>query len=82
VNGARLRTGDLFASGTVSGPSPGERGCLLELTWDGARPVTLPDGTVRRYLDDGDVVRISATAPGVDGVTIGFGAVEGRIIAG
>ncbi|HEY6274821.1 MAG TPA: fumarylacetoacetase [Streptosporangiaceae bacterium] len=82
VNGARLRTGDLFASGTVSGPSPDERGCLLELTWGGTRPVVLPDGTERRYLADGDVVRISATAPGPDGVTIGFGAVEGTIIAG
>jgi len=79
VNGAPLRTGDLFASGTVSGPGPGERGCLLEMTWDGTRPVVLPDGTTRTYLEDGDVVRITATAPGADGVTIGFGAVEGRI---
>jgi fumarylacetoacetase len=82
VNGARLRTGDLFASGTVSGPGPHERGCLLELTWDGARPVPLADGSSRGYLTDGDVVRISATAPGADGVTIGFGAVEGRVAAG
>jgi fumarylacetoacetase len=82
VNGARLRTGDLFASGTVSGPGPGERGCLLELTWDGTRPVTLADGSTRGYLADGDVVRISATAPGADGVTIGFGAVEGTVTAG
>ena len=81
VNGAPLRTGDLFASGTVSGPGPGERGCLLEMTWDGTRPVRLPDGTARAYLEDGDVVRITATAPGADGVTIGFGAVEGRIAA-
>lgn len=79
VNGAPLRTGDLFASGTVSGPGPGECGCLLELTWDGSRPIRLPDGTTRSYLHDGDVVRISATAPGADGTTIGFGAVEGRV---
>jgi fumarylacetoacetase len=82
VNGAPLRTGDLFASGTVSGPGPGERGCLLELTWDGTRPVTLADGGTLGYLADGDVVRISATAPGADGVTIGFGAVEGTVAAG
>jgi fumarylacetoacetase len=82
VNGARLRTGDLFASGTVSGPGPGERGCLLELTWDGTRPVTLAGGGSRGYLADGDTVRISATAPGADGVTIGFGAVEGTVTAG
>jgi fumarylacetoacetase len=79
VNGAALRTGDLFASGTVSGP--GDRGCLLELTWDGTRPLTLPDGSTRSYLEDGDVLRITATAPGADGATIGFGAVEGRVVA-
>jgi fumarylacetoacetase len=80
VNGAPLRTGDLFASGTVSGPGPDERGCLLEMTWNGARPVVLPDGTTRAYLEDGDVVRITATAPGPDGTTIGFGSVEGQIL--
>jgi fumarylacetoacetase len=79
VNGAATRTGDLFASGTVSGAAPGERGCLLELTWDGTQPITLSDGTPRSYLADGDVVRITATAPGTDAVTIGFGAVEGGV---
>ena len=80
--GAPLRTGDLFASGTVSGPGPDERGCLLELTWGGTRPLTLPGGVTRAYLEDGDVVRITATAPGADGTMIGFGAVEGRVVAG
>jgi fumarylacetoacetase len=80
VNGAPLRTGDLFASGTVSGPGPDERGCLLELTWDGTRPLALPGGATRAYLEDGDVVRITATAPGADGVTIGLGSVEGRVV--
>jgi fumarylacetoacetase len=79
INGARLRTGDLFASGTVSGPGEDERGCLLELTWDGSRPLRLPDGTSRGYLADGDEVRISATAPGAGGATIGFGAVAGTV---
>jgi fumarylacetoacetase len=79
VNGAPLRTGDLFASGTVSGAGPEERGCLLELTWDGTRPLHLPGGVTRSYLADGDVVRISATAPGEDGVPIGLGTVEGTI---
>jgi fumarylacetoacetase len=78
VNGAPLRTGDLFASGTVSGPE--ERGCLLELTWDGSQPIGLPDGSTRSYLRDGDVVRMTATAPGADGVTIGFGAVEATVL--
>ena len=44
VNGASLRTGDLFASGTVSGPEPGQRGSPIELSWDGREPLTLPDG--------------------------------------
>ncbi len=79
VNGAPLRTGDLFASGTVSGPGPAERGCLLELTLDGTQPLALPDGTSRGYLADGDVLRISATAPGAGGVRIGFGEVEGTV---
>jgi fumarylacetoacetase len=79
INGAGLRTGDLFASGTVSGPGEAERGCLLELTWDGSRPLRLPDGTTRSYLADGDVVRITATAPGSGGGRIGFGAVEGAV---
>ena len=79
VNGAAVRTGDLFASGTVSGPEPGQRGCLLELTSNGAEPVRLSDGTMRGYLQDGDEVVIAATAPGPDGSRIGFGDVRGRV---
>ena len=79
-NGAALRTGDLFASGTVSGPRRDQRGCLLELTWDGREPLELPDGTRRAYLADGDVVRIRASAPGADGTRIGFGEVSGTVV--
>ena len=79
VNGARARTGDLFASGTVSGPERDQRGCLLELSWGGAEPLTLPDGSVRSWLEDGDEVTISATAPGAGGTRIGFGEVTGQI---
>jgi fumarylacetoacetase len=79
VNGASLRTGDLYASGTVSGPERAETGSFLELTWGGAEPVTLDDGTVRRFLEDGDVVTISAAAPGVGGEMIMLGEVSGRI---
>jgi fumarylacetoacetase len=79
VNGASLRTGDLYASGTVSGPRPGGSGCFLELTWGGAEPVTLGDGTERVFLADGDTVTITGTAPGADGTTIGFGEVTGTI---
>ena len=79
VNGACTRTGDFFASGTVSGPEREQRGCLLELSWGGAEPITLPDGSVRSFLEDGDEVTISATAPAADGSRIGFGEVTGRI---
>jgi fumarylacetoacetase len=73
-NGASVRTGDVFASGTVSGPEPGQRGCLLELSWNGAQPIALGDGTTRDWLADGDDVVISATAGDLT-----LGAVAGRI---
>jgi fumarylacetoacetase len=79
-NGASLRTGDLYASGTVSGPDRGQRGCLLELTWNGDEPVALDDGSTRGFLEDGDEVTISASAPGTDGSRIGFGEVSGRVL--
>ncbi|MGW2957033.1 fumarylacetoacetase [Streptomyces sp. NPDC001220] len=81
VNGASLRTGDLYGSGTVSGTEPGERGSLLELTWNGREPLELPDGK-RTYLEDGDVVTMSAWAPGPGGSRVGLGEVSGRIVAG
>jgi len=80
VNGASLRTGDLFASGTVSGPERDEWGSLIELSWNGQEPLALADGSTRTFLEDGDEVSISAWAPGPDGTRIGFGAVTGRIL--
>ena len=80
INGASTRTGDFFASGTVSGPAREQRGCLLELSWGGAEPLKLPDGSVRSFLEDGDEVTISATAPAAGGRHIGFGDVTGRIL--
>ena len=78
-NGAALRTGDLFASGTVSGPEPHQRGSLIELTWNGAYPLLLADGSTRTFLADGDTVAISAAAPGPGPTRIGFGAVTGTV---
>jgi fumarylacetoacetase len=69
VNGAPLRTGDLFASGTVSGPERHHRGCMLELTWNGDDPLELPDGTKRQFLEDGDTLTIRATA--ANGISLG-----------
>ena len=79
VNGASTRTGDLFASGTVSGPEPDQRGSLIELTWNGTEPLTLADGTTRSFLEDGDTVTISATAPAAGGGRLSLGEVTGRI---
>lgn len=79
VNGAALRTGDLYASGTVSGPLPDQCGSFLELSWGGEKPVTLADGSTRTFLEDGDTVSITATAPGVDGGRIGLGEVTGTV---
>ena len=81
VNGASLRTGDLYASGTVSGPERDQCGSLIELSWNGEKPLTLADGTTRTFLEDGDEVTIAATAPGLEGVTIGFGEVTGTVQA-
>jgi fumarylacetoacetase len=56
ANGASLRTGDLLATGTISGPSREERGSLIELSWNGSEPIELPDGSTRTFLEDGDEV--------------------------
>jgi fumarylacetoacetase len=79
VNGASLRTGDLFASGTVSGPRRDQAGSLIELSDGGREPLTLADGSTRTFLEDGDVVTLTAAAPGADGARIGFGEVSGRV---
>jgi fumarylacetoacetase len=79
VNGAALRTGDLFASGTVSGPREDTCGSLIERTDGGTRPVTLADGSRRTFLLDGDTVTIDATAPIGGSRRLGFGAVTGTV---
>jgi fumarylacetoacetase len=78
-NGACLRTGDLLASGTVSGPAPDQAGSLLELSANGTRPVPLSDGTSRTFLADGDVVTITATAPSTGGGRLTLGEVTGAV---
>jgi fumarylacetoacetase len=80
VNGAALRTGDLFASGTVSGPAREQVGSFLELSWGGREPVELVDGRSRTFLEDGDTVTISATAPAVDGSRLSLGEVAGTVL--
>ncbi|MER5311180.1 fumarylacetoacetase [Streptomyces sp. NPDC002773] len=79
VNGASLRTGDLYGSGTVSGPEANQRGSLLELTWNGRDALELAGGK-RTFLEDGDEVVLTAWAPGPDGTRVALGEVRGRIV--
>ncbi|MGB0112068.1 MAG: fumarylacetoacetase [Ilumatobacteraceae bacterium] len=82
TNGASVRAGDLFASGTVSGPTPGSEGSLIELTWRGERPITLADGTTRTFLEDGDTVTLRGWAGSEPATRIGLGSVTGTITTG
>jgi fumarylacetoacetase len=83
VNGATTRAGDLFGSGTVSGPTKSERGSLIELTWRGAEPLRLADGTTRSFVLDGDVVTLRGWCGGDSPARprIGFGEATGTIVA-
>jgi fumarylacetoacetase len=79
-NGCNLRPGDLFATGTISGADKDARGCLLELTWRGAEPLTLPGGETRKFLEDGDevIMRGYCERPGT--TRIGFGECRGVVL--
>ncbi len=79
ANGASTRPGDLYGSGTVSGPNEDGCGCLLEATKGGKDVIALPDGTARGWLQDGDEVIIGATAKGADGARLSFGTLTGRV---
>jgi fumarylacetoacetase len=78
INGCNLRLGDLMASGTISGPDRASWGSLLELSWGGAEPITLADGQVRSFLEDGDTLTLRGWA-GEGDRRVGFGEVVGRI---
>ncbi|HET7352299.1 MAG TPA: fumarylacetoacetase [Marmoricola sp.] len=80
VNGASLRTGDLFASGTISGDEREQRGSFLELSWGGKEPFDTAGRSGRTFLEDGDEVTLRATAPGALGGRIALGEVTGRIV--
>ena len=76
VNGASLRTGDLFASGTISGPEPDQRGSFLELSWGGKEPFA---GDGHTFLEDGDEVVLRYSAPSTTAGRLTLGEVTGRI---
>lgn len=79
-NGANIRPGDLFASGTVSGSEHSQWGSLMELTWNGTKPLRLGGASALGFLLDGDSVTITASAPAQGGGRIGFGSVAGTIV--
>lgn len=79
VNGCNIQVGDLYASGTISGPSPGSFGSLLELGWNGQRPLQLANGQHRKFLEDGDTVIIKGYAER-NGIRVGFGTCAGKIL--
>jgi fumarylacetoacetase len=79
-NGCNLRPGDLLGSGTVSGPEKESRGCLLERTWRGTEPLALPDGTPRRFLEDGDEIGLTGRCERAGFASIGFGECRGVVL--
>jgi fumarylacetoacetase len=79
VNGCNLNVGDMCASGTISGPTPDSYGSMLEISWRGTKPVQMPDGTERKFIADGDTVVMKGWGE-KDGVRIGFGNCEGKIL--
>ena len=79
INGCNIRSGDLMGSGTISGPSEGSYGSMLELAWKGTKPITLVDGTQRRFIQDGDTVIMRGYCQ-KDAIRIGFGEVKAKLL--
>jgi fumarylacetoacetase len=79
VNGCNIRCGDLMGSGTISGSTPDSYGSMLELAWRGTKPLTLKDGTERKFILDNDTVIMRGHCEG-NGVRIGFGEVSAKIL--
>jgi fumarylacetoacetase len=75
VNGCDIKCGDLLASGTISGPNEGSYGSMLEISWKGTKPLDMPDGSQRRFINDGDSVIMKGYSKNED-VRIGFGEVR------
>jgi fumarylacetoacetase len=79
ATGCNMRPGDLLGTGTISGPEPGSYGSLLELTWRGEKPLELPGGETRKFLEDGDRVTLTGYCQG-DGYRIGFGTASAVVL--
>jgi fumarylacetoacetase len=79
VNGCNVRCGDLMGSGTISGPTPDSYGSMLELAWKGTKPIAMPDGSERRFIQDHDTVIMRGFCQNED-VKIGFGEVRTQLL--
>jgi fumarylacetoacetase len=79
INGCNVRVGDLYASGTISGPTEDSYGSMLELSWKGTKTVKLKDGDERKFIQDGDIVIMRGYCE-KNGVRMGFGEVSGKIL--
>ena len=79
INGCDIRTGDLLASGTISGDEKEAYGSMLEISWKGTQPITMPDGSTRKFINDGDTVIMRGTAQNND-IKIGFGEVSTLVL--
>lgn len=79
INGCNVRSGDMMGSGTISGPTPDSYGSMLELSWKGERPITLSDGSKRKFIEDGDTVILKGYCAN-DQVRIGFGECKGKVL--
>ncbi len=80
VNGCNINAGDMMASGTISGPEKGSFGSMLEISWRGTQPVQMPDGSERKFILNGDTVRMTGFASKPGAPRIGFGAVDGKVV--
>lgn len=79
VNGCNINVGDMMASGTISGPQPHEYGSMMELTWRGTKPITLKDGTERKFVNDNDTITIKGYCE-ANGVRLGFGDCTAKLL--
>ncbi|MFM7619442.1 MAG: fumarylacetoacetate hydrolase family protein, partial [Bacteroidota bacterium] len=79
VGGCNMRCGDMLASGTISGPTEGSFGSMLEIAWKGTKPVDMGNGTTRNFIHDGDVVVLRGYAE-QEGIKVGFGECSGKVL--
>lgn len=79
VNGCNINAGDMMASGTISGPDASQYGSMLELSWRGSKPLAMPDGSERKFINDHDTVIMKAHCE-KDGVRVGFGEVSTKVL--